>query len=84
MEPRSDKPIAEDILDALLVEATPELVHAMNAALVVGADQELTSSTFVTRIAGSTRAALHVLVWWRPWRRRPAPFCPEAATKPRH
>ena len=60
--PIGDKPIAEHVLAALGVDATPELAHALNAALIVGADHELASPTFAARIAASAGAGLHACV----------------------
>ncbi len=40
-------------------EARPELVRAVNAALVVLADHELATSTLAVRMAASTRADLY-------------------------
>ncbi len=60
--PIGDKPIAEHILAALGVDATPELAHVLNAALIVGADHELASPTFAARIAASAGAGLHACV----------------------
>ena len=60
--PKGDKPVAEHILAALGVEATPELAQALNSALIVGADHELASPTFAARIAASSGAGLHACV----------------------
>jgi citrate synthase len=60
--PSGDRSVAEHILKSLSVDATPELVHALNAALIVGADHELSSPTFAARIAASSGAGLHACV----------------------
>ncbi len=60
--PSGDKSVAEHILKSLGVDAAPELVHAVNAALIVGADHELASPTFAARIAASSGAGLHACV----------------------
>lgn len=60
--PSGDKSVAEHILKSLGVDATPELAHAVNAALIVGADHELASPTFAARIAASSGAGLHACV----------------------
>lgn len=60
--PKGDKSVAEHILWALRIEATPELVQVLNAALIVGADHELASPTFAARIAASAGAGLHACV----------------------
>jgi citrate synthase len=57
-----DKPVAEHIVDALGVQATPELLHVLNAALIMGADHELASPTFAARIAASVGAGLHACI----------------------
>lgn len=60
--PEGDRQIAEHILAALDIAPTVELIHALNAALIVGADHEMASSTFVARIAASTGAGLHACI----------------------
>ena len=62
VEPEGDKSVAEHILKALRHEPTPDLLHAMNAALIMSADHELASPTFVARIAASAGAGLHACI----------------------
>jgi len=42
--------------------STPELIAAMNAALVLLADHEMAASTLAARVAASTRAGVHGVV----------------------
>jgi citrate synthase len=62
VEPEGDKSVAEHILKALRHEPTPDLLHAMNAALIMAADHELASPTFAARIAASAGAGLHACI----------------------
>lgn len=61
-EPVGEQPIAAHIVDALGMPADPLLVDAINAALIVGADHELSPATFAARIAASVGAGLHACV----------------------
>lgn len=60
--PARERPLAQHILRALGAPETTELEHAINAALVLGAEHELSSGTFVARIAASTGATLNACV----------------------
>lgn len=60
--PKGERPLAQHILQALGVPLTAEAEHAINAALIVGADHELSSGTFAARIAASTGATLNASV----------------------
>jgi citrate synthase len=51
--------IAERLTAALAPVPTPELVRAVNAALVLMADHELATSTMAVRVAASTRADIY-------------------------
>lgn len=54
--------IAGHVLNALGVNPTPQAEHAVNAALILGADHELSPGTFSARIAASTGATLHASI----------------------
>ncbi|MBL0421962.1 citrate synthase family protein [Ramlibacter sp. AW1] len=57
-----DRPLAQHILRSLQVRVTDPAEQAIQAALILGADHELSSSTFAARIAASTGATLHACV----------------------
>ena len=57
-EPRPDA-LAARLTARLATSVSPELVRAVNAALVVLADHELATSTLAVRMAASTRADLY-------------------------
>lgn len=54
--------LARHLLVALGGPTTPEAVRAVNTALILGADHELSSPTFAARIAASVGARLHACV----------------------
>jgi citrate synthase len=60
--PRSGESVAESIARGLCPHANAESVAALNAALVLCADHELSSSTFAARVAASTGAELRACV----------------------
>lgn len=60
--PVGERPIAQHVMRALGMAHTPEAEHAINAALILGADHELSSGTFSARIAASTGATLHASI----------------------
>lgn len=55
-DPRAS--VAENAARTLIANPTPEAIIAINAALVLSADHELSSSTFAARVAASTGAEL--------------------------
>ena len=59
---QGEQPLALHVLQAMEVAPTPALEQAINTALILGADHELSSSTFSARIAASTGATLHACV----------------------
>lgn len=56
--PRSDRSLAENIARTLLEDPAPAVIQAINTALVMCADHELSPSTFAARVAASTGAEL--------------------------
>jgi citrate synthase len=56
---RKGQSIVEGLLDALALEASAENRAALDAALTVLADHELSPSAFVARIAASSGATMH-------------------------
>lgn len=56
--PDPHRSVAQNAAETLLGEPAPEMVGAINAALVLCADHELSSSTFAARVAASTGAEL--------------------------
>ncbi len=60
--PRGERPLAQHVLQALGAPLTPQAEHAINAALILGAEHELSSGTFAARIAASTGATLNACV----------------------
>jgi citrate synthase len=56
------EPVAHGLARALGLEPRPEVVRALNAALVLIADHELNPATFAVRIAASTGADLHACI----------------------
>lgn len=56
------EPIAEGLLRAMDIAASPERTRALNAALVLVADHELNPATFAARIAASASADLHCCI----------------------
>lgn len=57
-----EQPLAQHMLQALGVDTTPAALSAVNAALILGADHELSSATFAARIAASVGSGLHACV----------------------
>ena len=60
--PEPDTLIAEGVARALAVRPGDDAIGALNAALVLVADHELSPPTFAARVAGSTGASLHACV----------------------
>jgi citrate synthase len=60
--PAREASVAETAARALVGEALPRTVEAVNALLVLCADHELSSATFAARIAASTGAELRACV----------------------
>lgn len=60
--PEGERMLAQHVLHALGGPDSPQAVHAINAALILGADHELSSGTFSARIAASTGATLHACI----------------------
>lgn len=56
--PLSGRSLAENIAHTLLPDPAPEVIQAINAALVLCADHELSPATFAARVAASTGAEL--------------------------
>lgn len=56
---RAGESVAAGLARALEIAGTPAALRALNALLVLDVDHELTSSTFVARIAASGAADLH-------------------------
>lgn len=54
--------VAQNAAQTLIERPSPEMVGAINAALVLCADHELSSSTFAARVAASTGAELRACV----------------------
>lgn len=59
---RSGESVAAGLTRVLGIEPTPAAVRALNAVLVLDVDHELTSSTFVARIAASGGVDLHACI----------------------
>lgn len=57
-----DRPLAQHILHSLAAPITDAAEQVVQAALILGAEHELSSSTFAARIAASTGATLHACV----------------------
>ncbi len=62
MAPHGEAPLAQHVLEALGIQPTPAALHAVNAALILGADHELSSPTFAARIAASVGSGLHACI----------------------
>lgn len=56
------KPLARHLAEAMGRDASPGLLRAMNAMLILSADHELSPPTFSARIAASVGAELHACV----------------------
>lgn len=59
---RSGESVAAGLARALGIDPAPAALRALNAVLVLDVDHELTSSTFVARIAASGAADLHACI----------------------
>ena len=57
--PEGERPLAQHVLRSMGVALNSQVEHAVNAALILAADHELSSGTFAARIAASTGATLH-------------------------
>jgi len=62
MAPQGEAPLAQHVLQALGAKSSPAALHAVNAALILGADHELSSPTFSARIAASVGSGLHACI----------------------
>jgi citrate synthase len=62
VQPQGELPLAAHILRALGAPVDDPAVHAVNAAMIVGADHELSSATFAARVAASAGSGLHASV----------------------
>lgn len=60
--PEGERPLAQHVLRALGAPVTAEAEHAVNAALILSAEHELSSGTFAARIAASTGATVNACV----------------------
>lgn len=60
--PEGEAPLAQHLLEALGAKPTSDSLQAVNAALILGADHELSSPTFSARIAASVGSGLHACV----------------------
>lgn len=60
--PQVEQSLALHMMESMGVTKAPALEHAINTALILSADHELSSSTFSARIAASTGATLHACV----------------------
>lgn len=57
--PKEGETVAEALAASMDVKATDDVLHALNAALILCADHELNPATFVGRIAASSEGDLH-------------------------
>lgn len=62
VQPWGEESMAHHVLQALGAAPTPAALHAVNAALILGADHELSSPTFAARIAASVGSGLHACI----------------------
>ena len=62
LQPQVEQSLALHVMEAMGVTKAPALEHAINTALILSADHELSSSTFSARIAASTGATLHACI----------------------
>lgn len=60
--PHSRKPIAQHALEAMGAQVDEESIRAINKVLIISADHELGSATFVARIAASAGASIQACV----------------------
>lgn len=61
-EIEGEQALAEHILQALGIAPAPGLVDAVNAALILSADHDLSPATFAARVAASAGSGLHACV----------------------
>ena len=61
-QPQVEQSLALHVMEAMGVTKAPALEQAINTALILSADHELSSSTFSARIAASTGSTLHACV----------------------
>ena len=62
LQPQVEQSLALHVMEAMGVTKAPALEHAINTALILSADHELSSSSFSARIAASTGATLHACI----------------------
>ena len=62
LQPQVEQSLALHVMEAMGVTKAPALELAINTALILSADHELSSSTFSARIAASTGATLHACI----------------------
>jgi citrate synthase len=62
LQPQVEQSLALHVMEAMGVTKAPALEHAINTALILSADHELSPSTFSARIAASTGATLHACI----------------------
>jgi citrate synthase len=60
--PVGERPLAQHVLRSLGVEYSTAAEFAVNAALILGADHELSTATFAARVAASAGATLHASI----------------------
>lgn len=60
--PSGETHVANHVLHALGADASEEAARAVNAALILAADHELATATFVARVAASVGSGLHACV----------------------
>ncbi|MDX3896424.1 citrate synthase [Pusillimonas sp.] len=61
-EIQGEQALAEHVLQAVGIDPEPASVDAVNAALILSADHDLSPATFAARIAASTGSGLHACV----------------------
>jgi citrate synthase len=62
LQPQVEQSLALHVMEAMGVTKAPALERAINTALILSADHELSPSTFSARIAASTGATLHACI----------------------
>lgn len=62
LAPSGETPVAVHMLQAMGISPTEQATQAINAALIVAADHDLTSATLAARIAASVGAGLHACI----------------------
>lgn len=60
--PEGERPLAQHVLRSLGSEPLEAAEFAVNAALILGADHELSTATFAARVAASAGATLHACI----------------------